>query len=214
MIITDRTGKILKEIPTAIGKEAIFRPNDCISDGMGGVYITAPGHFAKSEQLMGKLFYLKASGEVILIKDKLTYPNGIAISGNSLYLSEHLNGRILKFSIKAPGRLGPAMQFAKLPQPALPRNNRPDIIKDLIGPDGIEISSKGKIFVAHYGAKEILIYNQQGKLTGNVHVRPRYVTNLALSPDGDDLIITGAENLTTTLQEGIVYRIKLSRLDL
>ena len=83
LIITDRTGKILKEIPTAIGKEAIFRPNDCISDGMGGVYITAPGHFAKSEQLMGKLFYLKASGEVILIKDKLTYPNGIAISGNS-----------------------------------------------------------------------------------------------------------------------------------
>lgn len=153
---------------------------------------------------MGKLFYLQPGGEVVLLKEQLTYPNGVALYKGELYVSEHLARRVIKFKITKPGDLGKAQTFTKLPPPSLPRNYRPDLNPTLFGPDGIEISTDGKIHIAYYGAKEILIYNELGELKDNMHTLPRYVTNMAFAPDGT-LIISGAQTLDTILQEGVVY---------
>lgn len=205
--IVDYNGKLLQTIRRSKANIKIFHPNDCIKDKKGGVYITAPGHFDKKYQPMGLLFYLKPSGEVIEIADKLTYPNGIAIHKGQLYVAEHLANRVIKFPIKADGTVGSQTTFTnfktaprlnkKLPSFPLPRFS---------GPDGIEISKQGTIYIAHYGAGRIWVYSTDGTFETTIHTRPQFVTNMALAMDGK-LVITGANTLGTALQEGEVYSI-------
>ena len=199
LMITDRRGKALKTIRWAEGSIEIFHPNDCIADQNGGVYITAPGHFDKNSQPMGRLFYLNKEGEVRELAKGLTYPNGIAIYNGELYVAEHLAGRIIKFPIQAPGKLGAHRVVVKTPKPALDNQ----YTNSITGPDGIEIDKDGTIYVAHYGAGEVLVYNKQATLQKALSARPQFVTNLTLIQDS--LIITGASTLSTVLQEGLVY---------
>ena len=161
-------------------------------------------------QPKGKLFYLTPDGTVRQLKNKLTYPNGIAIYKGELYVSEHLANRVIKFKIRQDATLGTQRLFAKIPHKAAPphitRRNpkgRPDDT-DIIGPDGIEISKQGKIHIAHYGATEILIYNPNGKRTGHIKTHGQFTTNMALSPDGH-LTITAPQELESPLQAGVVY---------
>lgn len=153
---------------------------------------------------MGKLFYLQPGGEVVLLKEQLTYPNGVALYKGELYVSEHLARRVIKFKIKKPGDLGKAQTFTKLPPPSLPRNYRPDLNPTLFGPDGIEISTDGKIHIAYYGNAQILTYDKAGNLQSTLHTDGRYTTNLAIGPDGG-MAVTSVKELRTPLQAGVVY---------
>jgi len=200
LLIVDRKGKRLTSIKWADEGIEIFHPNDCIADEAGGVYITAPGHFSKKHQPMGRLFYLSSNGQVSHLADGLTYPNGIAIYKEQLYVAEHLAGRLITYPISAPGQLGKPSLFAKTPKPKI--NDKQT--KDITGPDGIEISKAGTIYVAHYGAGEILVYNKQGRLQKTLKARPQFVTNMVLTSKGS-LIITGARELDGKLQMGEVY---------
>jgi len=204
--IVSKAGKLISTIKWATrskGKGAnipIFHPNDCIKDEKGGVYITAPGHFSKKYQPMGRLFYLNPNGQVDELDDGLTYPNGVAIYKGQLYVAEHLAGRVIKYPIIAPGKLGKPSLFAKTPN----AKTNDKQTKDITGPDGIEISKDGTIYVAHYGAGEILVYNKQGKPLKTIKTRPQFVTNMVLTSKGS-LIITGAKELDGKLQVGEVY---------
>lgn len=217
MIIVSKDGKPIRSITHADDGSRIFHPNDCIKDDHGGVYITAPGHFARSMQPMGKIFYLAANGKTQQLKDKLTYPNGIAIYNGELYVSEHLANRVIKFKITKNTRLGKASLFANIPHKANPPHlsrrspkGFPDDT-DIIGPDGIEISKNGKIHIAHYGASEILIYNPKGERTGRIKTQGQFTTNMALSPDGA-LTITAPKELESPLQSGMVYQLETQKI--
>ena len=204
LIITNRAGKKIRAIRQAQDGTKIFHPNDSVKDGKGGVYITAPGHFAKRYQPMGLLFYLNAKGEVLKLKDRLTYPNGIAIFNNKLYLAEHLANRVMKYQIKQAGHIGKGEHFITLPDAIDQNKKKSPLTKAQIGPDGIEIGKDGKINVAHYGAGQILIFDQTGKLKRSIKTIPQFVTNITLSSQ-DGLVVTGADKLETVLQEGMVY---------
>lgn len=207
LVMTDRNGKVTRTIKRDSTGTPVFHPNDCVKDEKGGIYITAPGHFHMSYQPMGQIFYLNKAGEVKRIKNKLTYPNGIAIYKGELYVSEHLARRVIKFKIKKPGNLGQAKTFTKLPKPTRPKHDRPDIPPNLFGPDGIEISKTGKIHIAYYGNAQILTYETTGNLNSTTKTKARYVTNLALGPDGR-VTVTAVKELRTPLQVGVVYEFK------
>ncbi len=205
LIITDLKGKKQHTIEWAENNSEIFHPNDGIADDQGGVYFTAPGHFAKARQPMGRLFYLSPAGQVTELAHPLTYPNGIAIYKGELYVAEHLAGRIIKFPILAPGKLGTQTVFAKTPKVTLSDKR----LNNITGPDGIEIAKDGTVYVAHYGAGEVLVYNQKGTLQKTLKARPQFVTNISLIVNTGALIITGAKQLDDMLQIGEVYKIIL-----
>ena len=203
LIITDRAGKKQHTIEWAENDIEIFHPNDCIADGQGGVYFTAPGHFAKEMQPMGRLFYLSPAGQVTELAYPLIYPNGIAIHNGELYVAEHLAGRIVKFPILAPGKLGTRRVFAKTPK----GTSSDKRLKNITGPDGIEIDKNGTVYVAHYGAGEVLAYDKHGELKKSLKVNLQYVTNISRIENVDALIITGAKQLDGVLQMGEVYKL-------
>ncbi len=149
---------------------------------------------------MGWLFYLGKDGSVKALKDGLSYPNGIAMHKGKLYISEHLAGRIMKFKLGGPGQIGDGELFAKTPVPDAQKK----WVRAITGPDGVEISPGGTVYVSHYGAGEVLVYSSDGKLLKRLKTIPQFVTNMAISPDRG-LIITGAKNLDSPLQEGVVY---------
>lgn len=203
LIVVDAKGKLLRQIKKDQNGTRIFHPNDCIKDDQGGVYISAPGHFSKKLQPMGRLFYLSNEGIVTELANKLTYPNGVAIHKGILYLSEHLAGRAIKFPITGQGTIGKSELFTDFHDAPPFRNRDPSST----GPDGIEISDNGTIYIAEYARGRILIYGTNGKYKNSIHTRLPFITNMAIDKKTGHLIITGARELSSPLQLGSVYSI-------
>ena len=165
------------------------------------MYLTAPGHFDRTRQPMGLIFYLSKTGEVTKLADNLIYPNGIAIYGGELYVSEHLAKRVIKFPLKAKGQLGKKKLFTNFKNDAPFRNKDPEYT----GPDGIEISKNGTIYIAEYARGRIFVYEANGQYKKSLHTGLPYVTNMALDKSETNLVITGAKSLDSFLQLGEVY---------
>lgn len=213
LVILNKQGKPLKRLKHSKQGTAIFHPNDCIKDDKGGVYITAPGHFHPDYQPMGHLFYLSAKGTVTHLKKDLIYPNGVAIYNNHLYVNEHLNSRVLKFPILKGSSLGKAEVFRDLkPEIKQLSKGRSKRDADIIGPDGIEIAKNGTVYIALYGAGNILVLDQKARLKRKIKTKAKYPTNITLTPKGH-LIITGPNTLDTILQEGLVYNSRIANED-
>lgn len=205
-MIVSKKGKLQKRIKKDINGKQIYRPNDCFADKEGGVYFSAPGDFDKQVQPMGRLYYLSVTGDVKELASGLTYPNGVAIFKEQLYVSEHLSERILKFRIDGPGQLSKKKQFIDTTSAPPLRKSVPDFT----GPDGIEISKDGTFYIAEYGAGRILIYSLEGGYQKSIHTHPQFVTNLVLDEKENMLIVTGANELGSFLQKGVVYWYKLN----
>lgn len=156
---------------------------------------------------MGLIFYLSNEGLVTQIADKLTYPNGIAIYNKELYVSEHLAKRVIKFKLLGKGKIGSEKLFTNFKNAPPFRNNDPKYT----GPDGIEISKTGTIYIAEYARGRIYIYNADGTYKNSIHTGLPYLTNMALDKSEKSLVITGTKTLDSFLQFGEVYSLKIER---
>lgn len=155
---------------------------------------------------MGLIFYLSNKGEVTKLAENLIYPNGIAIYGGELYVSEHLAKRVIKYPLKGKGKLGNKTLFTDFKNASPFRNRDPEYIyKDYTGPDGIEISKTGTIYIAEYAKGRIYVYGADGKYQKSLHTGLPFVTNMALDKSETSLVITGAKSLDNFLQLGEVY---------
>lgn len=150
---------------------------------------------------MGLIFYLSKEGEVTKIADKLIYPNGIAIYKNELYVSEHLAKRVIKYPLLGKGRIAKKKLFTNFKNASPFRSRDPEYT----GPDGIEISKNGTIYIAEYARGRIYVYKVNGKYQKSLHTGLRFVTNMALDKSEKSLVITGAKSLDSFLQFGEVY---------
>ena len=150
---------------------------------------------------MGLIFYLSKEGEVTKIADKLIYPNGIAIYKNELYVSEHLAKRVIKYPLLGKGRIAKKKLFTNFKNASPFRSRDPEYT----GPDGIEISKNGIIYIAEYARGRIYVYKANGKYQKSLHTGLRFVTNMALDKSEKSLVITGAKSLDSFLQFGEVY---------
>lgn len=163
-------------------------PNDATADGSGGVYFSAPRAFMPGSPQNGWVMYLSADGVVRRATEQLAYPNGVHVSGNLLYVSEHLGDRILRYDIEAPGRLGGKRVLIDLAKWRLPQRYRKPYW--LTGPDGLEIGPDGNLYVAIYGEGRLLRFSPDGQLLGMSEFPARYLTNLAFG--GPGVAVTGA----------------------
>lgn len=211
LVILDKIGKPIRHITKDKNGKNIFHPNDCIKDEKGGVYISAPGHFDRALQPMGRLYYLSQQGQVSEIARNLIYPNGVALYKNHLYVSEHLNQRVLKYKIKSDATLalGKASLFTDFKTAPKFKTKDRNYTPEHAGPDGIEITKSGRIFIAEYARGRILEYTADGSYKRAIITHLPYTTNMAYNPANGNLIITGANSLNTFLQMGKVYEYKV-----
>lgn len=179
-------------------------PNDLIGDANGGLYFTDSGNFEEDwteGRAVGALYYISPAGELRQVDAELVYPNGIFLSldGQTLYVNEHRQNRILSYGVNPDGSLSdPAVFF----EPDDAYLGDAEFSYEL-GPDGMWRDSQGNLWVAHYGGGKVMVISPAGQLLKLIRLpQGSYPTNTTLSADEKTLYVTESGN-------GVLYQINV-----
>jgi sugar lactone lactonase YvrE len=187
LVHLDGAGRKLGEIASAANGERFQDPNDCHTDGKGGVFFTDPGTFAQGAPATGKVYHLAADGTLRKILDGLHYANGIAVdfANRRLLVSEHLARKVWQFDLGDGLAIASRRLFLDVGKYFPPAET--DYAET--GPDGIEVDRDGIVFVPIYGSGRILAVAPDGTVS-KMTVATRFVTNIAISTD--KAVVVGA----------------------
>ncbi len=190
-------------------------PNDLAFASNGDMYFTDPpygldgGNDDPAKELMfNGVFRLKPNGELTLLTDELTYPNGIALSPDEkqLYvaISDAARPVVMVYDLNTDGTLaGDGRVFFNAK--ALADEGRPGL------PDGLKVDLKGNVFATGPGG--VLVISPEGKLLGIINTGEA-TANCAWGNDGSVLYITadGVLCRVKTWTQGFVPVLKYWRL--
>lgn len=163
-------------------------PNDAIFDNKGNLYFTDPPYGLEKnmedplkEVPFQGVYKVKPSGEVLLLCDSLSRPNGIALfPGEKTLLvanSDPEKPFWYAFDVENDSLKSGRIFF-----------NAISAIKDGKGlPDGLKIDNNGNVFATGPGG--VFIFNSEGKLIGKIKL-PVAPANCAFSTDQKTLFIT------------------------
>ena len=164
-------------------------PNDAVYNSQGELFFTDPPYGLekgmtdpKKEIPFQGVYKVKSSGEVILITDTLTRPNGIAFfPGDKTFIVANSDGQKpnwYAFGINANNEVGNGRIFYSAA--GYDRSWKG-------GMDGLKIDRQGNVFATGPGG--IWIFNSSGKLLGKLRL-DEAASNCALSADEKTLYIT------------------------
>jgi sugar lactone lactonase YvrE len=191
ILILDDKGTVKHRLLHSSEGIRISSPNDINSDGQGGAYFSNSGIFSPKAKHEGRVFHIDGALNITQVAKDIRYANGVAYSDadKTLYVSEHLNKRVLGFQQNDDGTFTdePVVHvdfsaFAEF-------NNA----SDLTGPDGLRILDKGTLLVGLYGTSNAAIVGP----CGDVKFIPnfdKFVTSVGFH-DGK-LAVASAQNNT------------------
>ncbi len=164
-------------------------PNDLVFHSNGDLYFTDPPYGLegkdedpKKEIKFNGVYRVNKNGEVTLLTDELTFPNGIAFSPDekTLYVavSDPKNPVIMAYPVKADGTTEKGRVFF----------NASHLMEGRKGlPDGLKVDTRGNLFATGPGG--VLIISPQGKHLGTLNTGEA-TANCAWGNDGSVLYIT------------------------
>lgn len=167
-------------------------PNDIVCRSNGDIYFTDPP-FGLPRQFddpgrelaFSGVYRLPQGGELTLLLDALTAPNGIGFSpdGNTLYLADGDSSRsaLLAYAINEEGTLGEGRVL--LDVTGMPGFG---------GPDGLEVDHLGNIYAA--GREAVFVLAADGTHLGTIRIGA-ITTNLGWGENGSTLFITTERRL-------------------
>jgi sugar lactone lactonase YvrE len=187
LVHLDAAGRKLGEIAAAPGGERLQDPNDCHTDGKGGVFFTDSGMFMQGAPATGKVFHLAADGALRKLLDGLRYANGIAVdfARRRLLVSEHLARKVWQFDLSDDLSIANRRVFLDVGK----YFSNAEIDYAETGPDGIEVDREGYVLVSIYGAGRIMAVAPDGTVS-KIGVPMKFVTNVAIS--GTRAVVVGA----------------------
>jgi gluconolactonase len=168
-------------------------PNDAVYNSNGELFFTDPPYgLEKQTEDPNKelpfqgVYKVKKSGEVILLTDTLTRPNGIAFlpGEKTLIVANSDPGKPYWYAFDVEND---SLTNARIFHSAVVSDST---VKGL--PDGFKVNKKGNVFATGPGG--IWIMNKEGKLLGKIRV-PEATSNCALSADERTLYVTNDMNI-------------------
>lgn len=166
-------------------------PNDAVYNCKGELFFTDPPYGLPAQNdtdpikeiPFNGVYKIKKGGKVILLTDKITRPNGIALMPGEKQLivasSDGSNPNWYIFDVKNDTLVNERLLY-------------PDIavVKGVPGlPDGLKIDKKGNIFATGPGG--VWIFDSNGSLSGKINLA-QAASNVALSADEKTLYITNS----------------------
>jgi sugar lactone lactonase YvrE len=194
------------EITTDADGRPIAWPNDCVADSKGRLFVTDSGIFSLAASPQGYVVLIDWDGKARRIAGPLRYANGISLdeANRTLFVSEHLNRRILKMQLDADDNVVKTSVYFDFGLSGL---SRPDYA--MAGPDGQLLRDNGELLVADYGAGRIVRIGADGALISAIPVPMPFVTNMVQSPfDAREIVVTGASSDESVLQVGRVLSLR------
>jgi len=178
LVHLDAGGRRIGAYVAASDGEMLRDPNDCHTDGKGGVFFTDAGIFAQGAPATGKVFHLAAAGTLRKLLDGLHYANGIAVdfARRRLLVSEHLARKVWQFDLRDDLSVSNRRLFLDVGR----YFTEAEVDYAETGPDGIEVDRDGTVFVPVYGAGRILAVAPDGAVS-KLTVPMKFVTNIAIA---------------------------------
>jgi len=172
-------------------------PNDLVYHSNGDLYFTDPpyGLEGKNEDSKKEIPYngvyrVDKNGEVMLLVEDLTYPNGIAFSPNerTLYVavSDPENPVIMAYDVKADGTLDRKTKRVLFDAMHLKNAGGKGL------PDGLKVDKAGNLWATGPGG--VLVISPQGKHLGTINTGEA-TANCAWGDDGSVLYMTADMNV-------------------
>ena len=184
-------------------------PNDLCKSANGAIYFTDPPwglpevNDDPAKELPFNGVFRVYNGNVTVLDSTLSWPNGIALSPDELYLYVanmevlRVNGvdeyqvYWMRYTLDEQGAVLEKTIFYTAMDASLPG-----------GPDGMKVDQHGNLFVTGPGG--ILVVDPQGTLLGTIGI-PIPATNLAFGPNEKELFVTARST---------VYRVDLNKTKL
>lgn len=209
VVAVDAQGEERARWRSTMNRQRLRNPNDAAADGRGGVYFTDPGAFRRDAPAEGRVHYLDHAGQIRTVATDLWYPNGVWVDARtqSLFLSEHLAGKVWRYRLAAVGALG-ARTLVRDVEPFIDRQAYREA-----GPDGLEVGPDGRLYVALYGAGRVIALSPTDASDTRVSiigVAMPFVTNLAFAPSGAAVVVGALVNDTPPFA-GRVVSMELQR---
>lgn len=148
------------------------KPNDLWIDPAGGVYFSDPAYGRTETSQDGEhVYYLRPDrSEVIRVVSDFVRPNGLigTPDGKTLYVADHGDAKVWRYSIRADGRLNEKTLFVKAAS------------------DGMTLDAEGNLYVTQ---DSVLVFNPAGEQIHEI-TTPSRPTNVTFSKDGHTLYVT------------------------
>lgn len=156
-------------------------PNDIAITSDGVIYFTDPNYQQKAApggQDKTRVYRVSAAGEVSVIDESFSNPNGISLSPDEKFLyivGNQGQGVLRKYEI----------------QNGVPQSGV-DIASDINVPDGMAVDCAGNIYVTEHLGRQVKVFNPEGQQIATIKVDAN-ITNAAFGgPEGKTLYLTGA----------------------
>lgn len=136
---------------TAADDHAVQAPNGMCVDDAGGAWFTdAAWDFRETATGRGSLVYIAADGTSWRVPTDLRFPSALAFdaSGDTLFVTESLDGGVWAFDVRGPGRLGSASLLAWV---------GPDVL-----PSGIAVDGDGRLLVCGHMSGCVHVFDRAG----------------------------------------------------
>ncbi len=197
----DANGNLLKVVASEFNGKPLQYPNDITIDKQGGFYFTDSGD-SNPQTPTGAVYYVSPKEKMTRVINGLAFANGILLTpdGKRLFVSESNKNRILAYNVLSSGKVGWQKVFAELP------TKQGEQIDNK--PDGICQDSKGNLYVAHYGMRQVQVLNSNGQLISQYSSGNLTTSNCAFGGLNQDyLFVTGG--MATEDGPGGIYRLDL-----
>ena len=164
-------------------------PNDAVFNSTGELFFTDPPYGLESQSdndpkkeiSFNGVYKVKKNGEVILLVDSITRPNGLAFLPGEKKLivacSDPDKPNWYVFDVNGDSLINGKIFYSTA--------DRDKSLKGL--PDGLKVDKNGNVFATGPGG--VWIFNSEGKPLGKIKVEES-TSNVALSPDEKTLYIT------------------------
>ncbi|MBI4195001.1 MAG: SMP-30/gluconolactonase/LRE family protein [Betaproteobacteria bacterium] len=189
MLLDPDSGKVTPLVEEAAG-ERFKGINDFVFGKNGDLYFTDQGNSSMNDP-SGRVFRLRADGELELILDKVPGPNGIALNPAEtlLYVNVTRMNNVWRIPLLPEGgimqlgaKIGVFIQLSG----------------SLSGPDGLAVDAEGNLAICHSGLGTVWLFSKLGEPLHRIKsCRGIRTTNLAYGGPGfNTLYITESESGT------------------